>query len=178
MKKRKSKKYQMLKVCFILTILLIGSCDTVKKREKLVSEIQNHFQENREMYKLLQDYFPALGSYYGFAFNYKDDKITLKQGGNPIKIDSISQVMNDTDAYSILKFMEKENIRDISSNKEWITVTFEDFKYPCFSFWFRDDFNPSDDKVKEKIENFKNTKTKNWLYVLDDKWFIKGEACF
>jgi hypothetical protein len=86
--------------------------------------------------------------------------------------------MNDTDAYSILKFMEKENIRDISSNKEWITVTFEDFKNPCFSFWFRDDFNPSDDKVKEKIENFKNTKTKNWLYVLDDKWFIKGEACF
>lgn len=168
----------MLKVGCVLTILLIGSCDTVKKRERLVFELKNHFQENREMYKTLQDYFSVPGSYYGFAFSYKDAKITLKQGGNPIKIDSISQVMDDTSAFNILIFMEKENIRDISSNKDWITITFEDFKYPCFSFWYRDDFNPSDVKVKERIENFKNKKTKNWLYILDDKWFIKGEACF
>lgn len=168
----------MLKLGFILTVLLLGSCDTVKKREKLVSEVQNHFQENRDMYKLLQDYFSISGSYYGFAFNYKDDKITLKQGENSIKIDSIKQMITDTTVYNILVFMKKENIRDISGNKEWIKITLEESKIPCFSFWFRDDFNPSDDKVKEKIENFKNKKTKNWLYVLDDKWFIKGEACF
>lgn len=155
----------------------MGACDTVKKREILAYEIQSHFQVNREMYKLLQNYFTSQGSYYGFAFNYKDDKITLKQAGNSIKIDSISQVMNDTVAYSILKFMEKENLRDISSNKQWITVKFEEFKYPCFSLWYRVDFNPSDDNVKERIKNFKNKKTKNWLFILGDKWYIKGEAC-
>ncbi|MBP6871381.1 MAG: hypothetical protein KBC43_05190 [Bacteroidales bacterium] len=173
-----NRYYKLIKIGFVLIVILMTSCDTLKKRERLVAEIENNFQENREIYNLLVHYFGEPNSYLGFAFNYKDEKIILKQEKNPIKIDSISQVINNTEVYKILVFMKNENIRDISGNKEWIKISTEESKTPCFSFWYRSDFNLDDEKVKQKIIKFKNTKTKDWIYILDDKWFIKGEACF
>lgn len=174
----KKNRYKSIIAFCILALLLNVSCNTVNKREKLGSEMKSHFQENQEMYNFLKEYLFKTDSYYGFTFNYKNDRITLKQGGIPLEIDSINQVVNNKDVYDILMFMKEENIRDVSSNKEWITITFEDFKYPCFSFWFRTDFDPKDENTIQKINNFKNKESKNWIFILKDKWYIKGEACF
>jgi len=76
--------------------------------------------------------------------------------------------------------MKKEGIRVISGNPNegWIAVAFEDFKYPCFNFRYKQNFEPNDEKIKQQIEDIKDLKTKNWIYVLGDKWFIEGVKCF
>lgn len=169
----------MLRIIFVLCYLVMFfSCDTIGKREELVDELSRQFHENFEEFEYVRDYLSKENSYFGFTFDYKDNRIKLKQGKNSVKFDSISQIKTDTVVYKILLFMKEGGIRDISGNKDWIKVTYEEQKYPCFSFWYRADFNPEDDKTKIKINNFKNRKSKNWIFVLNDNWFIKGEPCF
>lgn len=159
-------------------VVLLISCDTIKKRTKLVEELSKHFRDNYTDFEMARDYLSDDKSYLGFSFDYKEDKIILKQGKTSLKLDSITEIKSDTVVYDILSFMKSEGIRDISGNKEWIKVTYDEHKYPCFSFWFRQDFNVNDEMTIKKIKNFENTESKNWILVLKDKWFIKGEACF
>ncbi|MCD4741651.1 MAG: hypothetical protein K8R67_04075 [Desulfobacteraceae bacterium] len=179
MKSKINNRNNMTNIGLAVSIfILMVSCDTSSKRTKLVDELSKHFQENYIDFETTKKYLSEEKSYFGFAFDYKDNKVKLKQGENSIKLDSISQIKGDTTVYNILIFMKEEGIRDISGNKEWIKVTYEEQKYPCFSFWFRADFNPEDKKTAQKIINFHDNKSKNWIFILKDKWFIKGETCF
>jgi len=178
MQKTENKISSALILAGFLTFLMIISCDTVKKREKVVHEIENEFHSDRDIYSLLEDYFSNPNSYLGFTFNYSNSKIVLKQEDGPTDIDSISQVKDDLEVFKILQFMRENKIRDISGNAEWIKVTLEESRIPCFSIWYRYDFDLSKAKTKEQLTNFTNSKTKNWIYSLEERWFIKGEACF
>ena len=169
-------------ILVIITIFIIFySCgDSYHSRKKLVTELSLLYNENRTEFDKICDYFYSDSLSKRFAFRYQDGKIDIDDGHSYIKIDSIYQIKDNLDVYQILTFMEKERIRIISSNSKegWITLSFEDFKYPCFNFWYKRNFDPNDPDVKEQIENIKNRKTKDWIYVLGDKWFIHGVKCF
>lgn len=174
-----SKTNNAMKIVIVLlSIVTLVSCDTVKKRTKLTEQLSKQFQKSNTDFEMVRNYLSDDKSYFGFSFEYKDNKIKLKKGKNTLKLDSISEIRRDTVVYNILSFMQKEGIRDISGNREWIKVTYDEQKYPCFSFWFRQDFNPNDEKIRKRIENFDIANSKNWIFVLNDKWYIKGEACF
>ena len=169
-------------IVVIIAVFIFSGCDSdsYDARKKLVSELSSLFEENRIEFGRIHKCFFKDSLSKRFAFNYQNGKIDIDDGINSIKIDSVDQIKENLDVYQILIFMKKEKIRIISGNPHegWITFAFEDFKYPCFNFWYRSDFNSEDEKVKRAIENIKDTKTKNWVYVLGDGWHIRGVKCF
>jgi len=81
--------------------------------------------------------------------------------------------------YQILTFMKKEKIRSIYGyGNGQIDIFFEGYRLLCFNFIYRSDFNSDAEYVKREVENIKNTKTKNWIYILGDGWYIRGVKCF
>lgn len=168
-----------MRIAIVISCLVfISSCNSLNRRSKLVADLSSHFQDNYTTYEKLREYFSDDKSYLGFSFDYLDDRIKLKQGGATVKLDSISQIKGDQVVTDILLFMKEERIRDISGNSEWIKVTFEVNKFPCFSFWFKADFNPENESTIKMINNFENKKGEDWIYVLKDKWYLQGEVCF
>lgn len=171
---------------FVYTVILIVSvfiffcCDSYHSRKKLATELSLMFNNNREEFDKIHDFFLGDSLSKGLIFRYQDEKIGIGIGNNSFTIDSITQMKDNPDICQILVFMKKEKIRTISGNgKEgWITLAFEDNKFPCFDFWYRSDFNPDDENVKQAVENIKNTKTKNWIHILGDGWYIRGVKCF
>jgi len=123
-----------------------------------------------------------LGSTFDFLGTTGNIPITFKVNNdkNPIIIDSIVQMKNEIDIFKILIFMKEKGIRSIYGygKGEGIKIILEGNRYPCFNFLYRPDFNPDDENVKLEIANISNTKTKNWIYILGNGWYIRGVKCF
>ena len=114
-----------------------------------------------------------------FTFGNNEDKIELTIDKNILILDSIVQIKDNIDVYQILTFMKKEKIRTIYGyGNGRIDISFESHRFLCFHFIYRSDFKPNDEYVKREVENIKNTKTKNWTYILGDGWYIRGVKCF
>jgi hypothetical protein len=159
---------------------MVYGCDSYNERKKLVSELSLLFNENRTEFDKIHDYIYSDSLYKFFTLENRDYRIEVKIGDNLIKIDSIVQIKDNPDVYQILTFMREKGIRSIYGYGKdvGIKIAFEDFKYPCFEFLYEPDFNLNDERVQELIQNIENSKTKNWIYVLNDKWFIHGLKCF
>lgn len=179
MKKCRKRKNNYVIYIFVI-IISICSCNIVDKREELIDNIKKHYNDNKEKYKMIKNYFARPYSYDGFSYNYKNNKITLKYGRNPKEINSIEQLDQRDTAYLILKFMKENKIRAISGNEEWIAINIRSFKSftNCFSFWYRKNIEFSEDEIQKKEQNIKNTETIDWIYRLDENWYIQGEHCF
>lgn len=171
---------------FIYTVigiiaLLFFSCDSYNSRKKLIEELSSLYNNNLVEFKKIQEYFSSDSLSRFIEFRYQDHRIEITLGDNSLIIDSINQMKTDPDVFQILTFMQKERIRSIYGyGKEGgIKIFFKDNKFPCFNFWYRSDFYPEDEDVKQQIENIKDSRKKAWIYVLDKKgWYIKGVPCF
>jgi hypothetical protein len=178
--KERGKNKLVCIIIIITSVFIFYSCDSYTARKKLIFELSSLFNENRTEFNKICDYIYNDSLSKRFVFNYRDGKIDIDNGYSFIKIDSIYQIKDNLDIYQILTFMKKEKISIISGNPSegWITFAFEDVKYPCFSFWHRQNFDSEDEKVKKRIKNIKDSKTKNWIYILGGGWIIQGETCF
>jgi len=175
----KRSRFFYTTILFVCILIFFG-CDSYHSRKKLATELSSLYNDNLSEFQTIQQYFMSDSLSKRFNFSYRDNKIEIDDGSNQIIIDSINQIKNNMDVYGILIFMKKNKIRIISSNARegWITFAFKDHKFPCFNFWYRSDFNPDDEYVKQEVENIKNTKTKKWIYILGGGWYIRGVKCF
>ena len=164
----------------VVVFLVLTTCDSYSKREKLVAELSSIFYQNKKGFDDINSYFLSDSLFHRFSFGYKNNKIKIEHGEHSLEIDSIVQMRDNSNVYRILVFMQNNNIRMISGHGAggWISLFFEDYKYPCFNFNYSINFNPEDENIKRKIENIKDTKTNNWIYVLMDGWYIRGVKCF
>ena len=174
-------------ICAISSIVCIFfifyGCDSYHSRKKLIKELSSLYVESWTEFNKIQEYFLGDSLPKSLIFRYEDKKIDIGVGDSLRIIESIDQIKGNPTVYQILAFMKNKRISIISGNgKEgWITLAFEDYNHysPCFNFWYRSDFNPEDEDVKREVENIKDTKTKNWTYILDKKgWYIRGVKCF
>jgi len=174
----KRNKFIYTIISFVCISIFFG-CDTYQSRKKLITELSSLYNENRSEFDKIQKYFSSDTIAKFFTFGNKDNKIELKINKNILILDSIVQIKDSIEVYQILTFMKKEKIRTIYGyGNGSADISFEGYRYPCFNFLYRSDFNPDDEYVKQEVENIKNTKTKNWIYILGDGWYIRGVKCF
>ena len=175
----KKNKKVLWAIAFI-SIFTFYKCDSYKAREKLVFEISETCKNNEKEFEIVHDYIFKDSLSKRLVLNNRNRKIEINEGGKTFEVDSISEIKENIETYEILSFMEKENIYIISGNpiEKWIVVAFNTHKYPCFSFWYKKDFDINKKDIQQKIINFKNTKTKKWIYPIKDKWYIQGEKCW
>ena len=179
-------------IVLIVCVLSFWGCDSYHSRAKVIAELSSLYSENIEEFNNIHDFFlgdslakSLVVGYENNEFRSEDNKIMINIANNPIIIDSIKQMKDNSDIYQILTFMERKKIRQISSNgKEgWISIRTKyqnniSLNLTCYNFWYRSDFNPDDEYIKQEVENIKNTQTKNWIYILGNGWYIKGVKCF
>ena len=123
----------------ITTVFILFGCDSYNARKKLVSELSLLFTENRMEFDKIQAYFLRDSIGRSLSIDFKSDSIEIWDQGNKVDISKMEHLSNDTTLYQIFILMHKEKINRITGNNKegWITLSFEDFKYPCFNFWYK-----------------------------------------
>jgi len=186
--------YYMKSISLLSLILLIIGCDNQYSRKELVELMKKDFAMNKDMYNFIEDYFTqskdSVAS-IGYDFSRGEMRILKIPTNENVRmnkpfviksfdeIDTLPFVKNKDTVIKILEYLKSNEIMSVSGTREWVYINHkEPSLVPCFSVWYRKNFNPNDDDVRRKINNFSNVNTTNWIFLLGDGWYIQGEKCF
>jgi hypothetical protein len=173
-------------------MIFIVGCDNEYWRNELVKTMVKDFSDNKSMYYFIKDYFTqSEDSVASIEYDFSSGEINIrkiqkKEGINwPYKIksydeiDTLAFVKNKDAVIKILEFLKSNEIMGVSGTRELVYINHKEPSFvPCFSFWYRKNFNPNDEDIRHKISNFSNVNTTNWIFLLGDGWYIQGEKCF
>lgn len=175
-----------------LSLSIVNSCNSFRNRGTLITDIKSIYKQNYSEFQSIRKYLAGnADSVISIEVISKTNVINLRKKSVvdttinwPTTFNSISEAITEKyitdDSYlpEIINLMDKIGLRSVSGDSNWVYVTFRDFTVPCFGFWYKKNFDTTNLEIKKKILNFTNIKSQDWIYPVEQNWFIQGEKCF
>jgi len=154
-----------------ITLLFFVACSP----RNSVPEIEDFYIENKaELIELTRLFSDSTCNITILSYNNNEIRVRTKEA-EFYSLEEFNQNHKTSVNQAILQRFTDMNMKFLSGRKADIEILF-DWTDKCVKLQYNKLFDEGSELNQKKISNFKTKEKYDWIYVLDEKWYIRTDC--